>query len=289
MDFVGVGVGQEQVEQVVGTFQFDDFIGSQKGREAFLPVVVAAFDFAFGLRGGGEARDHAVKVEGGSELGEGLWGVGVEEGMEIHVKGQGQAVGLEGAGEEVELGQQGFTLVEACAGVVAGGVVEEVEQALFGGGAGEEGVRGGVVLPEGTQVAGLPAFDGLGRLFVAGVRGELVLLGPATDAGAVGFEVEAAQQFAGAGAVGGGWLGREQRGELGDDGGWPVAVVVAAGAAGGPEVGLALRGGSEVGAVEFVEAGFGELELGLGGGCAELVGAELGQQMADEGSGEAVG
>ena len=58
-----------------------------------------------------------------------------------------------------------------------------------------------------------------------------------------------------------------------------------AGAAGGPEVGLALRGGSEIGAVEFVEAGFGELELGLGGGGAELVGAELGQQMADEGSG----
>ena len=45
---------------------------------------------------------------------------------------------------------------------------------------------------------------------------------------------------------------------------------------------------AEIGAVEFVEAGFGELELGLGGGGAELVGAELGQQMADEGSGEAV-
>ena len=84
--------------------------------------------------------------------------------------------------------------------------VQEVEQALFGGGAGEESVRGGVILPEGTQIAGLPAFDGLRRLFVAGVRGELVLLGPAADAGAVGFEVEAAQQFAGAGAVGGGGL-----------------------------------------------------------------------------------
>ena len=198
-------------------------------------------------------------------------------------------MGLEGAGEEVEMGEQGLAWIEAGPGVVAGGVVEEVEQALFGGGAGEEGVRGGVVLPEGAQVAGLPAFDGLGRLFIAGVRGELVLLGPAADAGAVGFEVEAAQQFAGAGAVGGGRLGREEGGELGDDGRWPVAVVVAARTAGGPAVGLALRGSAEIGAVELVEAGFGELELGLGGGCAELVGAELGQQMADEGSGEAVG
>lgn len=94
--------------------------------------------------------------------------------------------------------------------------------------------------------------------------------------------------MAGAGAVGGGRRGRAQRGELGDEGRWPVAVVVAAGAAGGPEGSLSLRGGSEIGAVEFVEAGFGELKLGLGGGGAELVGAELGQQMADEGSGEAV-
>ena len=125
------------------------------------------------------------------------------------------------------MGQQGLAWIEAGPGVVAGVVVEEVEQALFGGGAGEECVRGGVVLPEGAQVAGLPAFDGLGRLFVAGIRGELMLLGPAADAGTVGFEVEAAQQFAGAGAVGGGRLGREQRGELGDDSGWPVAVVVA--------------------------------------------------------------
>jgi len=205
MDFVGVGVGQEQVEPVVGSFEFEDPVGSQQGREAFLPVVMAAFDFAFGLRGGGVAQGHAVEVEGGSELGESVWGVGVEEGMEVDVKGQGQAVGLEGAGEEVEMGEQGLAWIEACPGVVAGGVVEEVEQALFGGGAGEEGVRGGVVLPEGAQVAGLPAFDGLRRLFVAGVRGELVLLGPAADAGAVGFEVEAAQQLAGAGAVGGGW------------------------------------------------------------------------------------
>jgi hypothetical protein len=64
--------------------------------------------------------------------------------------------------------------------------------------------------------------------------------------------------------------------------------VVAAGAAGCPEVGLTLGDSAEIGAVELVEAGFGELKLGLGSGGAELVGAELGQQMADEGSGEAV-
>jgi hypothetical protein len=93
--------------------------------------------------------------------------------MVVHVEHQGQAVGLEGAGKEVQVGQEGFAGVEASSGVVAGGVVEEVQQALLGGGAGEEGVRGGVVLPEGTEVAGLPAFDGFGRGLVAGVGASL--------------------------------------------------------------------------------------------------------------------
>jgi len=64
-------------------------------------------------------------------------------------------------------------------------------------------VGAGVVLPEGTELAGLPAFDGLGRGLVAGVGGELVLEGPAADAGAVGFKLEAAVEFARGGAVGG--------------------------------------------------------------------------------------
>jgi hypothetical protein len=50
VDFMLVGVGDELIEQVVGPGQFEDVVGGQQGDEAFLPVVVAAFDFAFGLR-----------------------------------------------------------------------------------------------------------------------------------------------------------------------------------------------------------------------------------------------
>jgi hypothetical protein len=49
MDFVLVGVGQELVKQAVGPCEFADLIGCQEWREAFLPVVMAALDFAFGL------------------------------------------------------------------------------------------------------------------------------------------------------------------------------------------------------------------------------------------------
>ena len=227
-----VGVGQELVEQVVGPFQLDDLIGGQQGREAFLPVIMAAFDFAFGLRCGRVTQGDAVEVERGSELGIGVGGVGEEEGVVVHGENQRQAVGLEGAGKEVEVGQEGFTFVEAGTGVVAGGVVEEVQQGLFGGVARQPCVWAGVVLPEGPEVAGLPAFDGFGRGLVAGVGGEFVFDGPAADAGTVGFEVEAAVEFAGGGAVGGRGLGGEEFGEQGGDGVGPSRVVVAAGEAG---------------------------------------------------------
>jgi hypothetical protein len=206
MKLVLVGVGDELVEQMVGAGEFDDVFRSQQGDETFLPVVVTAFDFAFGLGRGGVEQFDAVEVEGGAELGEGVRVVGVKEGMEIHIEGQGQAVGLEGAGEEVEVGEQGFGGIEACAGVEAGGVVEDLEEDLFVGNAGQEGVGRGVVLPEGAIIAGLPAFDGFGRGFVTGVGSEFVFERPAADAGAVGVAVEAAVEFAGDGAVGGRWL-----------------------------------------------------------------------------------
>lgn len=177
-----------------------------------MPVVVAAFDFTFGLRGWGVEEFDAVEVEGRAELGEGVRVVGVEEGVVVHVKSQGQSVSLKGAGKEVEVGEQGFAWVEACAGVETRGVVEDFQEALFVCAAVEEGVGCGVVLPECAVVAGLPAFDGFAEGFVAGVGVEFVLDGPTADAGAVGDEVETAVEFAGDGTVGGGRFRREKFG-----------------------------------------------------------------------------
>ena len=93
VDFVLIGVGQEWGEELVGPDQFDDVVGRQERDEAFLPVVVAAFDFAFGLWGGGVEEFDAVEMEGRAELGEGVRVVRVEEGVVVHVKRQGQAEG----------------------------------------------------------------------------------------------------------------------------------------------------------------------------------------------------
>ena len=69
MDFMLVGVGQKLVEQLVGGGEFGDAVGGEERDEAFLPVVVAAFDFAFGLRGWGVEELNAVEVKGRAELG----------------------------------------------------------------------------------------------------------------------------------------------------------------------------------------------------------------------------
>ena len=62
VDFVLVGVGHELVEQVVGPDQFHDVVGGQEGHESFLPVVVPAFDFTFGLGSGGVAQRDAIEM-----------------------------------------------------------------------------------------------------------------------------------------------------------------------------------------------------------------------------------
>jgi hypothetical protein len=49
MDLVLIGMEPELVQEAVGSFQVQDVISGQERGQAFLPVVVAAFDFAFGL------------------------------------------------------------------------------------------------------------------------------------------------------------------------------------------------------------------------------------------------
>jgi len=209
-----------------------------------LPVVVAAFDFAFGLGSGGVTQGDAIEVQGGAELGERVRGVGEEEGVEVHIEGQWQAVGEKDAGEEIQMGQEGFAGIEASAGVEAGGVVQDVEEGLFVWVCGQPGMGAGIILPEGAVVAGLPAFDRLGRGFEAGVGGQIVFNGPAANAGAVGGEVEAAVEFAGGGAVGGGRFGGEQFGQRGGHFRWPRRKVIAPRKAGGPGLRMALSTGA---------------------------------------------
>jgi len=288
VDFVLVGVGEELVQELVGTSEIADLIGGEYRREAFLPVVMAAFDFAFGLGSWGIEQFNAIEVEGLAELGEGVGIMGVEEGMEVDIEGQGQAMDLEDAGEEIEVGEEGFAVIETSAGVEAGGVVEDVEESLFVVGAGQPGVRAGVVLPKGTAVTGLPAFDGLAWGFVTGIWGELVGDGPAADTGAVGFKVETAEQFTGDGTVGTRRFYGEQFGGQSDRFSRPVGVMIATGEAGRPRIGATLGAGGQILGAELVVAAQADAQFEGDGGWCDLAGAGLSEEMADQRRGKPV-
>ena len=127
VDFMGVGMREQLLQEVVGATEFADVIGGEERGQTFLLVVVAAFDFTLGLGRGGIAEVHAVEVEGGAQLSEGVGVVGVEEGVVVHVESHlGGPVGMviatgtarnPGVGLAVGAGVEvlGIELVEAAA------------------------------------------------------------------------------------------------------------------------------------------------------------------------------
>ena len=168
-----------------------------------MPVVVATFDFTFRLWGGSVAEGDAVEPESLAELGESVRDVGEKEGVIIDIKRKREAVGEEGAGEEIEMRSEVFGMVNTGTSVEAGGVVDDVEKGIFTRVSGEPSVRRRIVLPKCAEVADLPSADGFARFFKTSIRSELMGDSPSADGGAVGLEIEASEQFAGDGAIGG--------------------------------------------------------------------------------------
>jgi hypothetical protein len=93
--------------------------------------------------------------------------------------------------------------------------------------------------------------------------------------------LEAALEFAGASAVGGGWFGGEESFEQVSDFERPVRVMVAAGRMGSPEVGLALGAGAQVVGAQIVEMAQMDVQFAGGGLGREALSAYFGEQVTD--------
>ena len=70
VDFLRVVVDSKKVDEGIGTGDARDIFCGEKGRETFLPEEMETLDLAFGLRGRSITQGHAIKAEGGPELGE---------------------------------------------------------------------------------------------------------------------------------------------------------------------------------------------------------------------------
>src|SRR5262249_6770742 len=124
---------------------------------------------------------------------------------------------------------------------------------VFVGLAAEPEMQGGIVLPEGSPVLHLPAFNRFGSVWVRLLWGQVVLPGPASDTGAIGFEVAAPKHFTGGGVIGAGWVGTQQLAQQLRDFGRPKWVVSTSGQARYPVFGLASSTVMQVTGVEAVK------------------------------------
>src|ERR1019366_5148249 len=117
VDFMLISMSEQQG---VGPTEFAYLVGGQERRQALLPVVVAAFDLAFGLGGWGIAQRDAIEMECGTQLGESIWIMGVEEGVVVNVEGQRQA--MRTGGRTMVGGRKylltGFVIVEIAVSVI---------------------------------------------------------------------------------------------------------------------------------------------------------------------------
>ena len=154
---------------------------------------------------------------------------------------------------------------------------------------GEPAVGRGVELPERADFQALPAADGGGWAWGGHGMRQLVGDGPAAHGGGIDLETEAAVDFGGGAAIGGGWFRGEQFAQEGFDAGGPVGRVIAARNAGRPELRLRARDGAEIIGVEFVEAGAAEAEFFGGDGGGDFVAPEGGEEFADQGCAETMG
>ena len=132
----------------------------EQGDETFLEGAEAALDFAFGLGSGSHQMGDAQGAQGALEFA--LWigvvaaGAWSEEAEGIGIDGLGQAPGLEGQAEVLEVVPGGVGVHEAAGEVEAGVVVDGEQQGLLRGG-GPQLVDGAVELPESNVTGNSPA------------------------------------------------------------------------------------------------------------------------------------
>jgi len=247
--------------------QFAHLFAGKIGWEAFLPELVFALDFAFGLGCGSIKEANVVELQCGAQLGESLRVLSEEDAMIIDIELEGPAIGQEGGRQEIQIGQEEFTVIDFGAYEEAAAIVEHVEHGELNRAEWEPTVRGGIQLPEFDNLGALPAPNRSVRFLGDGGVGIAVFDGPMADLAAVDFEAVQTQDFGSGEAVGARRRATQALFEEVDNGLWPRRSVVPARAAWSPEVGLFLSASMTVITGQGIEAAGGDVQLvgGLNG------------------------
>ena len=198
----GIAMEAQGLDVRVGLFHVGDALAGEIGGQALLPELVFAFDFALGLRSWSVKETNVVEGQGRAELGQSVRRLGEEHGVIIDIELEGAAVGQEGGGEEIQIGEQELTIVEFGADEKTAAIIQHVEHGEVEGAAWEPVVGGGIELPEFADLRALPAADGSQGLAGGGAVGMAIMQRPVADLGAVELEAVEAQGLRGDEAVG---------------------------------------------------------------------------------------
>lgn len=199
--FMVVAVGAEAVDLGVGFVEAMDLLAGEEGWQALLPVLVFAFDFAFGLGSRGIPEGDPIEVQGRAKLGERVWSGGEEDAVVIDVEGQRESEISKGAGQQIEIGKQNFPFIDLGRDEEAAAIIKHVEHGPLELGIGKPPVGCGIQLPQLSDGGALPSAD-RGALFGGACAGEAIFVRPPPDLGPVQFEAMEAGGFAGGKAVG---------------------------------------------------------------------------------------
>ena len=92
------------LDMAVGLFEIGDLFAGKIGRESFLPELMFAFDFAFGLGSRSIQETNVIKLESPAQLGKCLGCLREKDAVIIHIELQGSAVGQKSCRQEIEVG-----------------------------------------------------------------------------------------------------------------------------------------------------------------------------------------
>lgn len=261
MCLAGIAMEAQRVDVRVGFLEVGDALAGEIGGQAFLPELVFAFDLALGLGRWSVTKTNVVEGQSRAELGQSIRGLGEEHGVIIDIELERAAVSQESGGEEIQIGEEEFTIVKFGADEKTAAIVEHVEHGEVEGAAWEPVVGGGIELPELADLRALPAADWSPGFAGGGAMGMAVLQRPVADLGPIELEVVEAQGLGGDEAVGARGRAIQALEEQVDHGLWPGFGVVTAGVARRPAAAFLVSGSVEVTAEENVEAAARKPEL----------------------------
>ena len=133
VEFVGVAMESQSINVWVGDFNFGNLFADEIGWEPTLPELVLSLHFAFGLRRWSIKETNVVEFERRAELGQCVGILCEKDGVIIDVDLEGPPVAEEGGGEEIEVRQEEFSIIEFGTDEQAAAIVEHIEHGKIQG------------------------------------------------------------------------------------------------------------------------------------------------------------